>query len=75
MTTTAIVNHRRTWLPALNLLLAGGAAVLAVVAITSDDVGSTTRPRPSAVAPVEPARAPFTFKDGCGMEIRGNTPC
>lgn len=41
--TTAIVDHRRTWLPALNLLLGGGAAVLAVIAITTDDVGSTTR--------------------------------
>ena len=38
--TTAIVDHRRPWLPAINLLLAGGAAVLAVVAITTDDTGS-----------------------------------
>ena len=36
------VHHRRPWLPALNLLLAGGAAVLRVIAITSDDVGSIT---------------------------------
>ena len=41
--TTAIVHRpRRNWLPALSLLLAGSATVLGVVAITSDDVGTTT---------------------------------
>ena len=40
--TTAIVHHRRPWLPTLNLLLAGGAAALGVIAITFDDAGSTT---------------------------------
>jgi hypothetical protein len=73
--TTTIVHRHRAWLPALNLLLAGGAAVLAVVAIADDDTGSTVPARPSAVAPVEVSRAPFTYKDGCGMQIRGNTPC
>ena len=46
--TTAIVHHRRPWLPTLNLLLASGAVVLGVIAITSDDLGSTT---PSPVSP------------------------
>ena len=46
---TAVVVHRRSLLPALNLLLAGGAVVLALVAIAADDVGSA---KPLPVAPV-----------------------
>ena len=45
----AVVNRRRSLLPALNLFLAGGAAVLAVVAIAADDVGSAT---PASTTPV-----------------------
>jgi hypothetical protein len=41
---TAIVEHRRSLLPTFNLLLASGAAVLAVIAIVGDDVGSATPP-------------------------------
>lgn len=37
---TAAINHRRSLLPTLNLLLASGAVVLGVVAIAADDVGS-----------------------------------
>ena len=56
MTTTAIRQPRRTWLPTLTLLVAGGAAALSVVAITSDDVGTTTPARtPTPVAaPAQP---------------------
>jgi hypothetical protein len=52
---TADIGHlRRTWLPALNLILAGGAAALGVIAIVSDDVGSTApQPAPAAVAPAD----------------------
>jgi hypothetical protein len=40
----AVVNRRQSLLPRLNLLLASGAVVLAVVAIAADDVGSATPP-------------------------------
>lgn len=43
---------RRSWLPALALAVAGGAAALSVVAITNDDVSSV----PPAVAEVAVAR-------------------
>ena len=45
----AVVDRRRSLLPRLNLLLASGAVVLAVVAIAADDVGSAT---PTPTAPV-----------------------
>jgi hypothetical protein len=44
---TAAIEHRRSFLPTFNLLLASGAAVLAVIAIVGDDVGSAT-PAPTA---------------------------
>jgi len=43
--TTAIIPPRRSWLPAFTLAVAGGAVVLSLVAITSDDVGSPTAAR------------------------------
>jgi hypothetical protein len=39
---TTLIPRRRPLMPTLNLLLAGGAAVLAVIAIAADDVASTT---------------------------------
>lgn len=86
--TTAIVDHRRPWLPALNLLLAGGAAVLAVIAITTDDVGSTPpAPAPPVVAvpsanlPAEHVAVPsanfldeVAAVDAC-RQARANEPC
>ena len=48
--TTALNHPHRDWLSRLTLLVAGGAAALSVVAITSDDVG-TTAPAPTP-APV-----------------------
>ena len=47
---SAVVAHRRSLLPTLNLLLASGAVVLAVVAIAADDVGSAI-PSPTAATP------------------------
>ena len=74
--TTAIVHHRRPWLPALNLLLAGGAAVLGVIAITSDDVGSVTPAsaagRRRSVGGPSSTRSPLS--DAC-MQARANEPC
>ena len=59
---TALTHRRRSLLPALNLSLAGGAAVLAVIAITSDDVGSatptSTTPAVTIVGPAHPLGAP-----------------
>jgi len=49
---TALTNHRRTALPAFNLLLAGGAAVLAVIAIESDDVGPASVPPSTPVVTI-----------------------
>ena len=74
--TTAIVHHRRPWLPALNLLLAGGAAVLGVVAITSDDVGSITPVPASPVVAVPSANvlAEVAAVDAC-RQARANEPC
>jgi hypothetical protein len=54
--TTASNHPRRPWLPALNLLLAGGAVVLGVIAITTDDAGSSPpaqAPAPAVVAGVQ----------------------
>jgi hypothetical protein len=63
-------------MPALNLLLAGGAAVLAVVAITSDDVGSST-PVPASPVVAVPS-ADFLDEvaavDAC-RDARANEPC
>ena len=74
--TTAIVHHRRPWLPTLNLLLAGGAAVLGVIAITSDDVGSTT-PVPASPVVAVPS-ADFLDEvaavDAC-RQAGANEPC
>jgi hypothetical protein len=53
--TTAIVHHRRHWMPTLSLLLAGGAAVLGLIAVASDDVGATT---PTPTLPVLAVPAP-----------------
>jgi hypothetical protein len=47
--TTAMIHPRRSWMPAFSLALAGGATVLSLVAITSDDVGSTTGATPAPV--------------------------
>jgi hypothetical protein len=72
--TTAIVDHRRPWLPALNLLLAGGAAVLGLIAITSDDVGSIT-PAPAVVAvPSADFLDEVAAVDAC-RQARANEPC
>jgi hypothetical protein len=82
--TTAIVQPRRSWLPALNLVLAGGAAVLGVIAITSDDVSSITpAPAPQPVVVVPAADEPSVGRlvigavdDACGKPVRGrDTPC
>ncbi len=45
----ATVHHNRSMLPMLNLLVAGAAVTLGVVAITTDDAGSITPPPASAV--------------------------
>jgi hypothetical protein len=59
---TALTHRRRSFLPAVNLLLAGGAAVLAVIAIAADDVGSatpaSTTPAETIVGPAHPLGAP-----------------
>ena len=59
---TALTHRRRSFLPALNLLLASGAAVLAVIAIAADDVGSATpatmTPAVTIVGPAHPVGAP-----------------
>jgi hypothetical protein len=69
-------------LPAINLLLAGGAAVLAVFAIASDDVGSiASAPRTSVETDPPPRRAGVPAYDvlivdeECGTRIRGNLAC
>jgi hypothetical protein len=58
---TAIVNPRRSVMQTFTLLLAGGAAVLAVIAIAADDVGSapapTTAPIATIVGPAHPLGA------------------
>ena len=74
--TSAIVHHRRPGLPTLNLLLAGGAAVLAVIAITFDDVGSTT-PVPASAGVAVPSAdflAEVAAVDAC-RQAKANEPC
>ena len=64
--TTAVINRHPSLLPRLNLVLASGAVVLAVVAIAADDVGSvapSTKPIPATtvltvVGPAHPLGAP-----------------
>ena len=72
--TTAIVHHRRPWWPALNLLLAGGAAVLGVIAITSDDVGSVTPASGVVAGPSADLLDEVAAADVC-MRARANEPC
>ena len=74
--TTAIVHHRRPWMPTFNLLLASGAAVLGVIAIASDDVGSTTPAPASPVVAVPSADYldEVAAVDAC-REARANEPC
>jgi hypothetical protein len=72
-----VVAGYRSWLPALSLLIAAGAATLGVIAIVSDDVGPTsTPPAVGAVANGEPSvvRA-AVVGEPCGLRIRGNLPC
>ena len=70
------------WLPALSLLVAGGAAPLGVVAITTDDIGDqpaqlvVDAPPPVPADVVEPA----TVRDGaapvpCRGQARLQVPC
>ena len=70
------------WLPALSLLVAGGAAALGVVAITTDDVSNqpaqivVDAPTPVPADVVEPA----TVRDGaapvpCRGQVRLEVPC
>lgn len=84
--TTAIVHPSRPWLPAINLLLACGAAVLALIAITSDDVGSgspvsASAPAPSVIAdPSSLLDRMATFRDEVAADescrrARANEPC
>ena len=83
--TTALVHHRRPWLPAINLLLAGGAAVLAVIAITTNDVGSNSPAPAPALSVVAVPSANFldevaTFRDEVAAvdacrRARANEPC
>ena len=47
---TAVRHHRRPTLPVFNLLVAGAAVTLGVVAIATDDVTSIT-PRPAVTTP------------------------
>jgi hypothetical protein len=51
MTATTVQRHHRPTLPLISMLVAGAAATISVVAITTDDVG----PRP-ATAIVTPQR-------------------
>jgi hypothetical protein len=60
---TAVINHRRSLLPAFNLVLASGALVLAVIALEADDVGPAVAPVSAAsvatiVGPAHPLGAP-----------------
>ena len=65
MTTTTIAptnRPSRRWLPALSLLVAGGAAALGVVAIATDDVSD----RPAQVVVDPPARIPADVVEPAG---------
>jgi hypothetical protein len=85
MTTTTIAPSSRPsgrWLPALSLLVAGGAAALGVVAITTDDVSNP--PAQIVVDPPAPIPAdvdePAAVPDGaapvaCRGQARLAQPC
>ena len=60
---TQTVDHRRSFLPTFNLLLASSAVVLAVIALEADDVGPSVAPVSAAsvatiVGPAHPLGAP-----------------
>ena len=83
-TTTAIPSSQPTgrWLSALALVIAGGAAALGVVAITTDDV--TEQPAQIVAHPPAPNPAddvaPASPREGaaavaCHAQARLETPC
>jgi hypothetical protein len=52
----ATIHHHRPMLPVLNLLVAGAAVTLGVVAIATDDTGSITPlPTPAVTTPASEA--------------------
>jgi hypothetical protein len=55
MTATTVHQHRPT-LPLISMLVAGAAASISVIAITTDDVGP--RPATAIVTPQPPAQEP-----------------
>jgi hypothetical protein len=55
MTATTVPQHHRTALPLISLLVAGAAATISVVAITTDDVA---RPPAVVVAPQSVSQLP-----------------
>ena len=62
---TALVQRQRHLLPAFNMLLATGAAVLSVIAISADHAGSTTSNSTKSAVTVTEAV--------CGLKV--NTRC
>jgi hypothetical protein len=82
MTSTTVDQHHRPVLPVVNLFLAAGAAVLGLVALTSDDVAapaaasSVSRlPARSEPALPVPGYAVLIVDEECGVHVRGNLAC
>jgi hypothetical protein len=76
--TSTIVHQHRPVLPVINLVLAGSAALLAVVALTTDDVGSQAAapPAPTVAGPTTiPGYAVLIVDEECGLRVRGNLAC
>ena len=75
MTTTTIAPSSRPsgrWLPALSLLVAGGAAALGVVAITTDDVSN----QPAQIVVDAPTAVPADGVEPAGSrDSAAAVPC
>lgn len=74
--TTATVHHRRPWLPALNMLLAGSAIVISVFALATDsaDVTNVITQTPSAAVGEAPADNPATPAPPAELNASTMTP-
>jgi hypothetical protein len=74
---TATIKHHRPMLPVLNLLIAGAALTLGVVAIATDNASSITpQPRPVATTPaVEAPPAPALPRADAGSVTDRTDDC
>ncbi len=72
--TAPLVAHRRPWMPLVNMLVAVGAFVIAVIALASAPAETELIPPTPAAAVVVAAPVELPVVDGCAR-VRGFYPC